>query len=162
MAAIAAEGAPMGWRSSEWALWFGWTLVFGLLFTGVMLPYAYDTPDSAVGPVLTIFAVSFVLCPIAAYKIGVRFPSPRWPTGPPGAIIATVLAILLLPASGLPMTQKDEFVVLLVFWGGWIILGLLALVYSLLARAGVKKGQRRGHEVATHDGDPADAASRRE
>jgi hypothetical protein len=142
----------MDWRHATWARWLGWTLAFAVLFAGVMLPYAWRVPDAAVFPILAVFAASFVLCPIAAYRIGMRFPSPRWPAGPPVAVLATVVTILLLPTPSPPRqtalgmtTPKDELLFVLI-WGGWLLLAVLAGIYSLLARAGVRKGGRRAAE----------------
>ena len=137
------------WRSALWARWLGWTVVFGLLFAGVMLPFAYHVPDSAILPVLAIFAASFGLCPIAAFWIGVRVPSQWWPAGPPAAIMAMVVAILVQPSLGPPRrtalgltTPKDEFLFVLI-WRGWIVLILLTVIYALLARWEVGVGQHR-------------------
>ena len=155
------------WKSSEWARWLGWTVVFALLFGGVMFPFTYDAPDSEITPVPPLaLAASIVLSSVAAFKIGVRFPSPRWWAGPPTAILATVLAFLLLPSSSPPrqtavgmVTPKEEFLFLLIFRGGGIVLGLLALIYALLARAGVKRGQRR-EETAFREAVRSDVDSR--
>ena len=141
------------WRSSPWARWFGWTLVFGLLFAGVIVAMFYPVPI----PNMTgdLILVCFALTLLAAFAIGVRFPSWSWAAGPPAAILITVLTILVFPDTDAAqrsalgdMTQKEQFVLMLV-GGGAFILILLACVYALLAAAGVRVGQRR---EATTDG----------
>ena len=141
------------WRSLPWARWLGWTLVFGLLFAGVIMAifYRVSIPNMTGDLILVYFALTL----LAAFAIGVRFPSWSWAAGPPAAILITVLAILVFPETGPAqrtatgdMTQKDQFVLMLV-WGGAFILILLAFVYALLAAAGVRVGQRR---EATTDG----------
>ena len=116
-------------RSATWVRWLGWTVVFGLLFAGVMAPFVRFMPNMG----KLVLVTFLVLTLVAAFAIGVRFPSPRWPAVPPVAIVATVLAILALPESGPAkpgpmgnMTPRDEFVFVLV-WGGWAIFTLLAL-----------------------------------
>ena len=141
------------WRPLPWARWFGWTLVFGLLFAGVIVAMFYRVPiPNMTGDLILVF---FALTLVAAFAIGVRFPSWSWAAGPPAAILITVLAILLFPETDAAppsaideMTQKDQFVLMLV-GGGAFSLILLACVYALLAAAGVRVGQRR---EATTDG----------
>ena len=141
------------WRALPWARWLGWTLVFGLLFAGVIVALFYRVPI----PHLTgdLILVCFALTLVAAFAIGVRFPSWSWAAGPPAAILITVLAILVFPETDAASrsalgesTQKDQFVLMLV-GGGAVSLILLAVVYALLAAAGVWWGQRR---EATIDG----------
>ena len=135
------------WRSSPWARWLGWTLVFGLLFAGVIVAMFYRVPI----PNMTgdLILVCFALTLLAAFGIGVRFTSWLWAAGPPAAILITVLAILVFPDTDAAqrtamgdMAQKEQFVLMLV-GGGAFILILLAFVYGLLAAAGVRVGQRR-------------------
>jgi hypothetical protein len=89
-----------------------------------------------------------VLTLLAPFAIGMRFPSGSWAAGPPAAILATVLAILIAPESGPArhtamgnMTQKDQFVFMLE-WGGFLVLPLVAFIYALIASAGLYVGQR--------------------
>ncbi len=139
----------MDWRYTTLARWLGWTLAFALLFVSFLVPFVHPVlPDVANLLVLLCFVLSFV----AAYWIGVRFPSPWWPAGPPVAVLAAVLVVLAVPESGPatptamgPMTGKDNFELLLIF-GGWILLVLLALAYAALARAGVRNGKLRAAE----------------
>jgi hypothetical protein len=121
--------------------------VFGLLFAGVIVAMFYNVPiPNMTGDLILVF---FALTLVAAFAIGVRFPSWSWAAGPPAAILITVLTILLFPdpdtaqrsAMG-DMTQKEQFVLMLV-GGGAFGLILLAFVYALLAAAGVRVGQRR-------------------
>jgi hypothetical protein len=121
-----------------------WILVAGFL-VAIVLPVLPDL----------LLPVCFVASFVAAFAIGVRFPSPWWTAGPPVAILAAVLVALAVPESGPAtptamgnMTQKDQFEFVLMF-GGWIFLILLALVYAGLAWAGVRVGRRR--EVAGPD-----------
>src|SRR5215211_131753 len=102
-----------------------------------------------------LILVFFAPTLLAAFAIGVRFPSWSWAAGPPAAILITVLAILVFPDTDAArrtavgdMTQKEQFVLMLV-GGGTFSLILLAFVYALLAAAGVRVGQRR---EATSDG----------
>jgi hypothetical protein len=141
------------WRSSPWARWLGWTLMFGLLFAGVIVAMVFTVPI----PNMTgdLILVVFALTLVAAFAIGVRFPSWSWAAGPPAAILITVLAILLFPETDAAQrtargesTQKEQFVFMLV-GGGACSLLLLAVGYALLAAAGVRVGQRR---EATTDG----------
>ena len=138
------------WRTSLWARWLGWTAVFALLFAGVMLPFAYHLGGD-------LLPGCMLLTLLAAFLIGVRFPYERWILGPPVAIIATLVTILILPEWGPanpgPMgnlTGKDELLFFLL-WGGWIVFGLLALFYAALATAGVRSGLRRQDEAAYRD-----------
>jgi hypothetical protein len=135
------------WRSLPGARWLGWTLVFGLLFAGVIVAIFYRVPiPNMKGDFILVFFAPTLL---AAFAIGVRFPSWSWAAGPPAAILIAVLAILVFPDTDAAqrtamgdMTQKDQFVLALV-WGGAFSLILLAFVYALLAAAGVRVGQRR-------------------
>jgi hypothetical protein len=135
------------WRSLPWARWLGWTLVFGLLFAGVIVAIFFTVPiPNMTGDLILVF---FALTLLAAFAIGVRFPSWSWAAGPPAAILITVLAILVFPDTDAAqrtamgdMTQKEQFVLMLV-GGGAFGLILLAFVYALLAAAGVRVGQRR-------------------
>ena len=141
------------WRSLPWARWLGWTLVFGLLFASVVVAIFFTAPiPNMTGDLILVF---FALTLLAAFAIGVRFPSWSWAAGPPAAILITVLAILVFPETDSAQrtemgdtTQKDQFVQMLV-WGGAFIFILLAFVYALLAAAGVRVVQRR---EATSDG----------
>src|ERR687897_2171982 len=118
------------WRSLPWARWLGWTLVFGLLFAGVIVAMFYRVPiPNMTGDLILVF---FALTLLAAFAIGVRFPSWLWAAGPPSAILITVLAILVFPETDAArrttmgdMTQKDQFMLMLV-WGGTFSLILLA------------------------------------
>jgi hypothetical protein len=140
----------MPWRSATWVRWLGGTLVFGLLFAYVLVLIAYDyllAGYPAIDDVLLVlFYVAFVLTFVAAFAIGVRFRSSSWVLGPPVAVLATVVTILVLPEpSPVPtvgFTAKDRF---WIFLGtvGWILLIILTSVYMLLAWAGVRRGQRR-------------------
>jgi hypothetical protein len=141
------------WRSSLWSRWLGWTLVFGLLFASVIVTMFFTVPI----PHMTgdLILVVFALTLVAAFAIGVRFPSWSWAAGPPAAILITVLAILVFPDTDAAQrsalgesTQKEQFVFMLV-GGGAFSLILLAFGYALLAAAGVRVGQRR---EATIDG----------
>jgi hypothetical protein len=141
------------WRSSLWARWLGWTLVFGLLFAGVIVAIFFTVPiPNMTGDLILVF---FALTLLAAFAIGVRFPSWWWVAGPPAAILITVLAILVFPDTDAAQrtamgesTQKEQFVLMLVGGGAFSFI-LLACVYALLAAAGVRVGQRR---EATTDG----------
>jgi hypothetical protein len=141
------------WRSSPWARWLGWTLGFGLLFAGVIVAMFFRVPiPHLTGDLILVF---FAPTLVAAFAIGVRFPSWSWAAGPPAAILITVLAILVSPDTDAAprsamgdSTQKEQFVLMLV-GGGAFSLILLASVYALLAAAGAKVGQRR---EATTDG----------
>jgi hypothetical protein len=141
------------WRSLPWARWLGWTLVFGLLFAGVIVAifFTVPIPNMTGDLILVVFALTLV----AAFAIGVRFASWSWAAGPPAAILITVLAILVFPDTDAAQrtamgesTQKEQFVFMLVGGGAFSLL-LLAFVYALLAAAGVRVGQRR---EATTDG----------
>jgi hypothetical protein len=133
------------WRSATWARWLGWTAVLALLFALVLLPFAFHIPHYGGHLLLVCLAVTL----LTAYAIGARFPYERWIFGPPVAIVATVVTFPILPEWGPAkpgpvgnLTPKDELLFVLI-WGGWAVLGLLALVYSALAYAGVRWGQRR-------------------
>lgn len=100
-----------------------------------------------------VILVVFALTLLAAFAIGVRFPSWSWAAGPPAAILVAVLAILAFPETDPQRTalgestQKEQFVFMLA-GGGAFALILLAAAYALLAAAGVGVGRRRG--AATH------------
>src|SRR5918995_3794340 len=110
------------WPSLPWTRWLGWTLVFGLLFASVIVAMFFTVPI----PNMTgdLILVCFALTLLAAFAIGVRFPSWLWAAGPPSAILITVLAILVFPETDAArrttmgdMTQKDQFVLMLVGGG---------------------------------------------
>jgi hypothetical protein len=82
------------WWSSEWARWFGWTLVFALVAGACNLAYevsigckgwpkglpvvadACGLADQALGPgILPAWSLAYLVPPlVAAFFIGVRFP----------------------------------------------------------------------------------------
>ena len=137
------------WRPSLRVQWLCWTVVFGLYFAGGVVARTHSAPPYP-GPVTIVY---LGLSLMAAFAIGVRFPYEQWVFGPPVALAATVLAVLVLPEWGPArpspignMTQKDELVFMLV-WGGWAVLIIVALVYATIARIGVSVGQRREEEA---------------
>ena len=77
--------AASTWRSSLWARWLGWTLVFALVVAASL--FASIVVGSRLPPNLrAVFVVPSI---IAAFLLGVRFRSLSWLTGP--VVVVTVL-----------------------------------------------------------------------
>jgi hypothetical protein len=109
---------------------------------------------------------------VAAFLIGVRFPSRWWPAGPPLAVLLAGTPLLLIPYDVVvPFTQSSMFSSMFqdttygeaMFIASLFLLFLMTItlvLYALAAYAGVKWSQRR--EAAnvsstglSRDGDPA-------
>jgi hypothetical protein len=146
----AMDQANSTWRSSLWARWLGWTLVF-LLVTAAgwlvdqaaRMAFSFSLPAS----------LPFLASVIAAFWIGQRFRSWWWVAGP--------LAALAVPAAGFalwtvrlmwepqvsvetvwgPQTPQDSAEFILFF----LIIGvaMLGVMYTAVAAAGVWWGRRR-------------------
>jgi hypothetical protein len=82
------ERPTMTWRSTRWARWLGWTLVFGLVAAASVFA------GSLVLSALPSFplAVFFLPTIVAAFLIGLRFRSPLWLAGP--AVLLMVLYVV--------------------------------------------------------------------
>jgi hypothetical protein len=85
------ERMPPTWRSTLWARWLGWTVVFGLVVGGSLLAYSVLQPPLSSKLAFLLLAPSV----LAAGLIGVRFRSWWWVAGPPAVFSALVIALLV-------------------------------------------------------------------
>lgn len=157
------ERSAAGWRSALWARWLGWTVVFGLVFVGGgRLSAELPSPASQI--------VFFALLLIAAFLIGVRFPSMWWTAGPAAALLTLVTAGILRDYFGPQVPEQTSFgmatpqeslvnpYTLIALFIGLLVSAPLAVP----AYAGVRWGRRREADAAVRGGDRSDADSRSE
>jgi hypothetical protein len=161
------------WWSSEWARWFGWTVVFALVAGACTLAYevsigckswpkglpvvadACGLASQALGPgILPAWSLAYLVPPlVAAFFIGVRFPFRWWLLGPPVAVFLVGTPLLLIPyyvvASLVPESLFQDTTLT---YGEAMVVALLFLLFgmtiflillALVAHAGVRWGRRR-------------------
>jgi hypothetical protein len=154
------------WWSSLWARWLGWTVAVALVAGACGLAYRALRPGIA--PALSLALLVPPL--VAAFLIGVRFPSRWWLAGPPVAVLlAGTPLLLILHDVVVPFTQSSMFQDMDMTYATAMFIALLFLLllmtitlvlFGLVAAAGVWWGKRRaatniGSTKRSLDGDPS-------
>jgi glucose-6-phosphate-specific signal transduction histidine kinase len=106
---------------------------------------AHDLPDWLTPLVLVAALLSFLL----PFLVGVFYPDDNWRWGPLLAMVLSIGALAMMPATGQAeqsaiglVTKKDMFLFVL-FSGGLLFFPLVSLVFCGIASAGIWVGRKR-------------------
>lgn len=126
----------MTWRSTTWARWLGWTLVYTLVTYGIGIIVSWlfirVVPDSGSKDVLEW---GVVLAPLLlALLIGVWFGSWWWVLGPPVALLLPSFVGLIIASILVPSLPSD-------LGQGYLLFFFLAVLSMIPSTVGVAIGK---------------------
>lgn len=131
--ARARELVMMRWRSSTWARWLGWTVMFGLALAGATLVFSAFAPAYP-----ALFWALLVAVAVLAFLIGVRLQTWWWVLGP--VVAYGVPAASYMIAANARYQSLEHKGIEGLTWDWFVVLAYAAFVVApcmLAAAAGV-------------------------
>lgn len=133
----------MDWRSTTWARWLGWTMLYAVFFNVGLLDMFDVLPDwwsvsGRLGNVMLVLGPALI-----AFQIAVRFRSWWWGLGP---LVACIVPMALLFVWAGFTWMEDPRIPNWAWLALWLALwnrAMIGGVSSLAALAGVWWGKRR-------------------